>query len=576
MSTDISTPAAARAATAAVLAHGAAKVVASFFHEARNGVFARGGQRLGRRVTLDAFGHLLNMDAGFFAGSRTGALTRVVDRGTRSVLTLFRSIVFAFLPTAFELILVCALLFKKFDGVYCVVVLAMFVAYITWTMWMAGVLARLRVRMNEIDNETAARATDTLYNAETVSLFNARDVEVERLDGCLVEYESLASRNEWLYSFQNFVQNFIYVAGLTTVLTLGVKSVATGAASVGDVVMMSQLLMQMWFPLQFFGWQYREAAQALVDIGNLFSILDTRSAVVDVPDVELHVPRGEIVFENVSFKYPESASNALSFAKDEEVIDEELEATADEHRAVLKNVSFTIPAGQAVALVGPSGSGKSSALSALCRVYDIQSGRISIDGQDITGVSLESLRQNVSIVPQNSMIWNDTVLFNMRYAKQDASFEDVVAAAKAVALHDTILRMPLGYETVLGEKGVRMSGGEAQRLAAARALLQGAPICAFDEITSALDSRTETEVLKSLSAIRGFKSSITVAHRLGTIVGADLIIVLVNGEIAEQGTHHSLLQIEDGVYADMWRIQSQGSLVGEAELEKEAASAGPV
>lgn len=553
--------AAGRAALLSLMMHGLAKVLASLSHEMRNGVFAKAGQRLGRRITLSCFEHLLSLDAKFHNSSRTGALTRIVDRGTRSVLIVYRCVVFAFIPTAFELMLVCGVFFTRFSLNYVAVLLLTFAIYCKWTVTMSEVLGGLRGKLNALDNTTASKATDSLYNWDTVALFNARSLEVSTLDDSLQKYERVAVKNEWMYAAQNVVQTLVYTCGLTAILVIGAVAVANGAATttVGDLVMMSTLLAQLWVPCQYFGWQYREVMQAGVDVGNLFSVLETESGVADDGQGTLQVSRGEIVFENVSFSYP----------KDESAADAPLKSVDSAREMVLKNLSFKVPAGRTVALVGPSGAGKSSIVQLCSRIYDANRGSIHIDGQDITKVSLGSLRRNVSVVPQRVTIWNDTVTYNLLYGRPEATMEEVVAAAKAAELHETIMKMPFGYDTVLGEKGVRMSGGEAQRLSAARALLKQSRIILCDEWTASLDSRTEAELTKSLNAVKGL-TRLVVAHRLSTIFDADLIIVLRAGSIVEQGTHSDLLQIRDGVYADMWRRQSEVGLQTKEESDMEA------
>jgi ATP-binding cassette, subfamily B, heavy metal transporter len=405
----------------------------------------------------------------------------------------------------------------------------------------------------------ASKATDTLYNFDTVALFNTKKLEVSMLDVSLQRYEHLAVKNEWMYAMQNVVQTLLYTCGLTAILVIGAFGVTSGAATttVGDLVMMSVLLQQLWVPVQYFGWQYREAIQAGVDVGNLFRVFETESSIADLGLNTLQVEAGEIVFDDVSFAYPKDAN-----ASDEI-------ADAPAQSLVLKHVSFRVPPGQTVALVGPSGAGKSSIMRLLTRVYDVTSGSIRIDGEDIADVSLYSLRQSMSVVPQHVTVWNDTVTYNLLYGRPDASKEEVVAAAKAAELHETIMEMPQGYNTVLGEKGVRLSGGEAQRLAAARALLKDASIILCDEWTASLDSRTEAELTKSLNAVGG-RTKLIVAHRLFSIFDADLILVLRDGAIVEQGTHNSLLTIPNGVYADMWRRQSELGQGDDTKEEREA------
>lgn len=555
-----------RWAVLAFVAHGLARTMTALTNELRTGIFAKAGQRIGRSVTALSFAHLHSLEADFHASSRTGALTRVIDRGTRSVLTIFRSVVFAFTPSLFELALVCGVLITRYSWQVVAVLLVTFVLYVTWTVAMNNVLTNVRNQMNLADNEGSAKITDSLINSEVVAMFNAADHELARFDDSLAQYEHLAVKNEWLFLWQNIIQATIFTAGLTTILVLAALRVGVGAMTVGDVIMVATLLQQMWVPLNFIGWQYRETKQALVDLANLFTVLDREPAIQDREGAPaLAVAAGEIRFENVSFAYPD-VPNTLDFLRktnngaasktaDEDDPAKELEP----RKRSVRNLSFTAKPGETVALVGPSGSGKSSVLRLLNRTYDISEGRILIDGQDVAKVTLSSLREAICIVPQDTVLFNDTIMYNIRYGRLSATDAEVVEAAKAAAIHDTIMRMPMQYDTLVGERGTRMSGGERQRIATARAFLKDSQILVQDEATSALDSKTEAEVTAALDSLGQNRTRIVVAHRLSTVRDADLILVMRRGKLIEQGSHADLLAIPGGVYADMWRRQSSTS-----------------
>jgi ABC-type transport system involved in Fe-S cluster assembly fused permease/ATPase subunit len=402
-----------------------------------------------------------------------------------------------------------------------------------------------------------------------VARFNASDHEVKRLDSSLTTYEALSVRNDWLICWQNVGQAAIFVLCLTSLLGMCVGRVTRGIMSIGDVLMVATLLQQLWFPLQFIGYQYRELRQSMVDLGNLFRVLDRAPNMQDAEDAEpLVVNGGEVRFENVSFSYPEE-TDVLPFFQRSSLAPEPrlngahvngaLAPAAAIEKYSVRNLTFTVPPGKTVALVGRSGSGKSSVLRLLSRTYDASDGRILIDGQNITKSTLASLRRAVCIVTQDVALFNDTLEYNIRYGKLSASREEVIAAAKAASIHETVMRMPLQYDTIVGERGVRLSGGERQRVSIARAFLRDSRILLQDEATSALDSKTEAEVTLSLNSLGANRTRVVVAHRLSTIFGADLILVMQLGHIVEQGTHKELLQIRNGVYADMWRRQSAAS-----------------
>ncbi|CDF36759.1 unnamed protein product [Chondrus crispus] len=494
--------AASASASASTSASAAAHIMASTSHEMRNAFFAKAGQRIGRSITASSFAHILSLEAAFHNTTQTGALTRIVDRGTRSVLTIFRGMLFAFLPSLFELLLVCIVLLNRFSLVYVAVTVATFLAFIAWTL--------------------------------AVKAFHNDGFEFARYDESLQKYEKTAIRNEWLFSYLNMGQGAIFTVGLTINLFLATNGVIAGTLTVGSVVMLATMLQQLWVPLNFLGWQYREVKQSLIDLQNLFEILQRAPKIADVTDAKpLRVAGGEIRFDNVSFHKPPKRKLALN------------------------KLSFTVPAGKSLALVGSSGSGKSTATRLLYRLYDLSGGSISIDGQDISKATLASLRQAVSIVPQDTALFNDTIAYNIRYGRPSASDEDVVAAAKAASIHDVIMRTPHNYQTLVGERGVRLSGGERQRLSVARAFLKGSKIIIEDESTSALDTLTEMEVSEALRKLGVDRTRIIVAHRLSTIMNVDHIVVMRYGKKVEEGTFSELLSIPNGTFKGMWDRQQK-------------------
>ena len=545
----------------AITFHVTAAIIASLTRELRNGVFAKAGQRVGRRVTSTAFAHILSQDAAFHAAAATGALTRVVDRGTKSVLTIFRGLLFAFAPSLFELILVCCVLYRSFDVWYVGVTLITFIVYILYTFRLNDEMGRLRSLSNSTDNEAGAKLTDAFFNVDSVTAFNNFKFENSRYDETLKVAERLAVRNDWLYVALNFGQGAIFTTGLTIMLWRCGTNILAGTMSVGSFAMLYTMLQQLWVPLYFLGWQYREVKQSLIDLQNLFSVLERRSAIQEVKNATpLQVTGGSVEFENVTFAYPQNAMDLQFIKKPTEfsTLDEATTATtkSTEKRAyAIRNLSFRVNPGETLALVGPSGSGKSSTLKLLFRLFDVGSGRILVDGQDISKVTLSSLRESISIVPQDTVLFNDSIAYNIRYGRPDATDEEIVTAAKAASIHDTIARMPQGYETLVGERGVRLSGGERQRLSVARAFLKGSRIILEDESTSSLDSAMEAEVTRALRELGMNRTRVVIAHRLSTISDADKIVVIRDGHMVEEGTHNELLELPNGLYRELWQRQ---------------------
>eukprot|EP00177_Eucheuma_denticulatum_P003918 GFKZ01007086.1.p1 GENE.GFKZ01007086.1~~GFKZ01007086.1.p1 ORF type:complete len:743 (-),score=105.99 GFKZ01007086.1:477-2705(-) len=549
------------AVVALVLAHALAKLFASVTHELRNSLFAKAGQRIGRSITITSFAHLHNLDLAFHTAARTGALTRVVDRGTRSVLTIFRGVVFAFLPSLFELFLVCVVMLRTFSAVYAAVTVTTFLAFVLWTLRVNDRLSVARAEMNAAENEASAKLTDSLMNVEAIKAFDNAAFETARYDKTLESYEGLAVKSEWIFGRLNVGQGAVFNVGLTINLLLAANDVLTGRLTVGSVVMLATMLQQLWTPLNFLGWQYREVKQSLIDLQNLFDVLSKHPRIIDKNGAKpLQVSGGSITFENVAFEYPEPDED-LRFGgvkgESEKVLGEDSKESMAKGRLALDGLSFHLPAGKSLALVGSSGSGKSTATRLLCRLYDLTEGRIFIDGQDIAEATIESVRQAVSIVPQDTALFNDTIAYNIRYGRPSATDKEVIDAAKAASIHDVIMRTENGYETYVGERGVRLSGGERQRLSVARAFLKGSKIIVEDEASSALDTLTELEVSKSLERLGVNRTRIIVAHRLSTIMNVDHIIVMKYGRMVEEGSFEELLKIPDGIFRGMWERQQK-------------------
>lgn len=555
-------------AVTAILLHGLARVLASVTHEFRNAFFARGGQRVGRSITATTFAHLHSLELGFHSGSRTGAVTRIVDRGTRSIMTIFRAVIFSFFPSFFELLLVCTVLFRSFSPTYVLVTLATFAAFTAWTLSINTVMGRIRAQMNGVENEASAKLTDSLINVESVKIYDNARHETHRYDQALSRYEDVAIRNEKLYARLNIGQTAAYTVGLTVLLLLATFDVVAGRISVGSVVLLTTMLQRLWIPLDFLGWQYREVKQSLIDVQNLFDILKREPAVKDVKDAKpIVVTEGRIVFENVCFRYP-SGEAALPFVSKSSAAKQNGTDSAAHHngstkkarrRVAIDDLSFSVPGGSSVALVGASGSGKSTITRLLSRLYNVGGGRILIDGQDIATASMSSLRQAVSIVPQDTTLFNDTIEYNIRYGRPSATDEEVVEAAKAASIHDVIMRTEHGYKSLVGERGVRLSGGERQRLSIARAFLKGSRIIVEDETTSSLDTLTELEVSNALRNLGLNRTRIIVAHRLSTIMNVDQVLVMRSGKLVEQGTFDELVNRHGGVFKAMWERQQRKS-----------------
>ena len=568
--------AALAAAAMAIVYSGAFKATSGVATELRSVAFTPVAQAAGRRVALQVFNHVLNLDLSFHLNRRTGALQRIIDRGTRSVTMVFRAVVFTFAPTALELTLVCALLWKAFSWHVVAIVLATFVAYVAWTVRMTGYSADLRKIANAMDGETTGKAVDALLNYETVSVFGNVRMESKQYDGLLRAYHEAALGSERASSALNAGQAVILACGMTAVLVTAALGVGRGGLAavgpvterVGDLVMANGLLLQLWAPLQFLGFFYRELRQSLVDMEAMFEVMSTVSAVKD-GDKEL--PTSAASSSASDARSLTGASPEVHSLTGARVSLRDVRFGYDASREVVKGVSLDIEPGQSVGIVGPSGSGKSTLLRLLLRAYDATEGSVLIDGVDVRDAKLASLRAATAIVPQDTVLFNDTLRHNLRYGRVGATEAEVLEAASAARLDQTLELMPEGLDTMVGERGVKLSGGEKQRVAIARAFLRAPRLLLADEATSALDTATEIGILQSLQEVAQGRTAVFVAHRLSTVRSCDRIVVMENGEIVEQGTHEELMMgrgsgVKSGVYAAMWASQ-------QAEIESEQALA---
>jgi ATP-binding cassette subfamily B protein len=513
------------------VAYGLARLGAVAFGEARDAVFARVGQRAIRQLALETFLHIHALSLRYHITRKTGGLSRIIERGVKGVDFLLRFMLFSVGPLILELTMVSVLFAVLFGWQYMAVVVVTIAIYVAFTFKVTELRVRIRREMNDQDTDANQKAVDSLLNFETVKYFNAEAREAARYDVAMQRYEVAAVKTGQSLSFLNAGQSLIITTGLVIVMIMAAKGVQAGVLTVGDFVMVNAYMIQITMPLNFLGTVYREIRQALVDMGQMFGLLGQPAEVVDKPAAApIAVRGGEIVFDNVSFAY-------------------------DPARAILKGISLTVRPGQKVALVGPSGSGKSTIGRLLFRFYDVTGGAIRIDGQDIRDVQQTSLHAVIGVVPQDTVLFNDTVYYNIAYGRDGATEAEVHAAAKAARIHDFIMSLPDGYDTTVGERGLKLSGGEKQRVGIARTLLKNPPILILDEATSALDTQTEQSIQESLTEMGQGRSVITIAHRLSTIADADCILVLEDGRVTEQGSHDELLALE-GKYAAMWARQS--------------------
>src|SRR6516165_2794930 len=517
-----------------IIAYGVARVMAQGFNELRNAVFAKVSQRAIRRLALAAFRHVHSLSLRFHLERRTGGLARAVERGTAGIEFLLTFMLFNVVPSIVEILLVCGILWRLFNWTFAAVTFTTICVYIAFTFSITDWRVRFRRDMNERNTEANTKAVDGLLNFETVKYFANEEHEARRYDAALQAYERAAVKSETTLTLLNLGQGTIIATGLVAIMTLAARGVAAAEMTVGDFVLVNAYLIQLYTPLNFLGMVYRNIKQSLTDLEQMLALLAVKPEIEDRPGAPaLIVRRGSVAFRRVDFRY-------------------------DFRRPILSDVDFQILPGATVAIVGPSGAGKSTIARLLFRFYDVDSGAIEIDGQDIRTVTQHSLRRAIGVVPQDTVLFNDTIYYNIAYGRPGATRGEIEEAARHAHIHDFIMRLPDGYQTMVGERGLKLSGGEKQRVAIARVILKAPKILLFDEATSALDTETEREIQASLAKVSADRTTLVIAHRLSTIVEADEILVLDNGRIVERG-HHAELLPRHGVYAAMWARQQEAA-----------------
>ncbi len=514
------------------IVYGFTRALMALLTQMRDALFAAVAMHSVRRLANETFEHMHRLSLRFHLERKTGGLTRVLERGRAGIESIVRMTMLTLFPTIIEFVMILAVLLYEFDWRYAIITVLMIVAYMYFTTKATEWRINIRRSMNESDTDASGKAVDSLLNFETVKYFGSEAREASRYDKAMERFEKASVKAYISLAVLNAGQAIIFTGGLTLCMVLVVDGIRQGRHTIGDFVLVNAMLLQLYQPLNFMGMVYREIKQAIIDIDQMFDVLDQEPEIADLPGAKpLHISNGEVVFENVRFAYTPQ-------------------------RTILDGISFTVPAGKTVALVGPSGGGKSTISRLLFRFYEPQSGRILIDGQNITDVKQVSLRAAIGMVPQDTVLFNDTILYNIRYGRWDASSEEIEEAAKFAQIDRFIKSLPDGYETSVGERGLKLSGGEKQRVAIARTILKAPPILVLDEATSALDSFTEREIQNALDTISRGRTTLVIAHRLSTIINADEILVLEKGKIAERGRHQDLLDAE-GIYASLWQKQRQ-------------------
>jgi len=515
-----------------LLSYGALRLMASLFNELRDAVFSRVRYHAMRAISLRVLKHLYSLSLSYHLDRKTGGITRDLERGTSSLSSILNYLVFNIIPTAAEFTFVAIILLGKYEPQFAVITFATVLLYIVFTLLVTNWRMHYRHEMNSHESKANSFAVDGMLNYETVKYFNNEAYELKQYDDTLDQWEGAAVKSQTSMSMLNFGQGAVIAIGVTLMMIYAAEGVVAGNMTLGDLVLVNTMMLQLFVPLNFLGIIYRALKYSLADMDMMLKLLDTKRTVEDVADaVNLKVSDAHIRFEQVSFQY-------------------------NEDRRILKDVSFEIPPGHKVAVVGPSGAGKSTLARLLFRFYDVTSGNISIDGQNIHEVTQESLRNNIGIVPQDTVLFNHSIEHNIRYAKLDATDEEVQQAARHANIHDFITSLPDGYQTIVGERGLKLSGGEKQRIAIARVILKNPRILVFDEATSSLDSRSEQLILEAMKAVAEKHTTLVIAHRLSTIIDADNIIVLDKGEVVEQGRHQQLLE-KRGLYEHLWRLQQE-------------------
>ena len=513
-----------------ILGYGALRLLSVILTEGREYIFAPVAQFAQRSVATATFTHMHRLSLRFHLDKRTGGLTRIIERGVRSIDFLFRFLLFNIGPTFLELAIAATAFWLAFNGWFAIIAVIVVLGYIAFTVMTTEWRLKFRREMNKRDTEAAGKAVDSLLNYETVKYFSAEKYEIERYDTAMASYQKAAIKSRTSLATVNIGQSLIMNGGLIAIMLLSAYNIIQGDMSIGDMSAVVMVMMQLYRPLNILGFAYREIKQALTDLEKMFILMGLKPEIIDTPEAKnIYDVHGHIAFRNVTFSY-------------------------DAERIILDDISFDIPRGQTVAVVGPTGAGKSTLSRILFRFYDIRDGEVTIDGISVGNIKQDSLRKAIGIVPQDTVLFNDTIAYNIRYAKPDASQEVIEAAAKDAQIHDFILSLPKGYNTIVGERGLKLSGGEKQRVAIARTLVKNPAILILDEATSALDSSTEREIQDALDRVSKGRTTLVIAHRLSTIVNADNILVLEDGKIKEQGTHDTLLK-KNGLYATLWAQQ---------------------